>query len=239
MTKTGSTKTGSTKTGSTMTSWWWIRHAPVTGQQGRIYGNRDVACDCSDEAVFRALAGRLPAAAVWIVTPLGRTRATAEAIARHHAAAPADYPADYEIEARLAEQDFGNWQGLTHDELARQRSGAWHRFWLAPAAEVPPGGESFAALSARVAEAIAERTRRHAGRDIVCVSHGGPIRAALAHALALDPEQALSFAVDNCSLTRLDHFADEEPVEARDAGRGPLGGSWRVALVNADAHLRR
>jgi len=218
----------------TMTSWWWIRHAPVTGQQGRIYGNRDVACDCGDEAVFRALAGRLPAQAVWIVTPLSRTRATAAAIARHHAAAPADY----EVEARLAEQDFGDWQGLTHAELAEQRSGAWHRFWLAPAAEVPPGGESFAALSARVAEAIAEQTRRHAGRDIVCVSHGGPIRAALAHALALDPEQALSFAVDNCSLTRLDHFAEEGAALPRDSGRGPLEGSWRVALVNADTHLR-
>jgi broad specificity phosphatase PhoE len=212
----------------TMTRWWWVRHAPVTGHDGRIYGNLDVPCDCSDEAVFRELAAGLPGDAVWIVTPLGRTRATAAAIARHHAAAPADF----EVEALLAEQDFGTWQGLTYAELEQQRSGAWHRFWLAPAEEEPPGGESFAALSARVAEAIVRLTRRHAGRDIVCVSHGGPIRAALGHALAVTPEQALAFAVDNCALTRLDHFAEETPQPGK-----PAGGSWRIALVNGRAHV--
>ena len=68
----------------------------------------------------------------------------------------------------------------------------------------------------------------HAGRDIVAVTHGGTIRAALAIALGLDPEQALAFTVDNCSLTRLDHIA------------GPLGShapesesAWRVVFVNA------
>ncbi len=213
----------------TVTRWWWIRHAPVTGQQGRIYGNRDVPCDCSDEAVFRALAAQLPAAAVWLVTPLTRTRATAEAIARHHASAPADF----EVEARLVEQNFGDWQGLTYAELEAARSGAWHRFWLAPAEEVPPGGESFSALSNRVAAAVEALTRRHAGHDIVCVSHGGPIRAALGHALGVTPEQALAFAVDNCALTRLDHFAETEAIA--DGERA--GGSWRIALVNARAHL--
>ena len=215
----------------TMTTWWWVRHAPVTSHAGRIYGNQDVACDCGDEAVFRGLAAQLPDDAVWVVTPLGRTRATAEAIARHHGAVPADF----EVEARLAEQNFGDWQGLTHDELAQQRSGAWHRFWLAPAEETPPGGESFTTLSGRVTEAIETLTRRHAGRDIVCVSHGGPLRAALGHALGVTPEQALAFAVDNCALTRLDHFAAEQESGGGDA----LGGAWRIALVNARAHLPR
>lgn len=212
-----------------VTRWWWIRHAPVTGHEGRIYGNLDVACDCGDEALFRALATQLPEDAVWLVTPLSRTRATAQAIARHHATAPDSF----EVEPRLAEQDFGAWQGLTYAELERQRSGAWHRFWLAPAEETPPGGESFAALSARVAEAIEALTRRHAGRDIVCVAHGGPIRAALGHALGVTPEQALAFAVDNCALTRLDHFGE---AEDQDAGERP-GGAWRIAGVNLRASI--
>lgn len=214
-------------TDAPMTRWWWIRHAPVLGHDGRIYGNLDVDCDCSDEPLFRTLAARLPGDAVWIVTPLKRTQATAAAIARHHPAGPTDL----HVEPLLAEQDFGRWQGLTYAELATGSDGAWHRFWLAPAAEVPPGGESFAALAARVAGAIETLTRRHAGRDIVCISHGGPIRAALAHALSATPEQALSFAVDNCSLTRLDHFAGAQSAEER------MGGSWRIAMVNARAQL--
>lgn len=211
-----------------MTRWWWIRHAPVVGHDGRIYGALDVDCDCGDEGQFRALAAGLPQGAAWVVTPLSRTRATAEAILRHHDDAGNIIAADFEIEPLLAEQNFGSWQGLSHAELAEQRSGAWHRFWLAPAEEEPPGGESFAALTARVAEAIDRLTRRHAGRDIVCVSHGGPIRAALAKALGVTPEQALSFAVDNCSLTRLDHF----PAETKGLGERP-GGTWRITQVNA------
>ena len=203
------------------TRWWWLRHAPVRGHEGRLYGNLDVDCDCGDEAAFRALAARLPAQAVWIVTPLKRTRATAAAIARHLAVPPDGF----DVEPRLAEQDFGDWQGRAYADLAAEDAEAWRRFWLAPAAEVPPGGESFTALAGRVAEAIEALTRRHAGRDIVCVSHGGPIRAALAHALALDPAQALSFAVDCCALTRLDHVA----AAAGERGRG----CWRITLVNA------
>lgn len=207
---------------ATMTRWWWVRHAPVVGQDGRLYGSLDVDCDCTDEARFHALAARLPAEAVWITTPLKRTRDTAEALVRHHPQAPTDVL----VEPSLAEQDFGRWQGLTYAELAAAEVDAWRRFWLAPATEAPPGGESFAALVRRVAEAVEALTRRHAGRDIVCVSHGGTIRAALAHALDIRPEQALGFVIDSCSLTRLDHFAGE-----RD-GRGESRGSWRITTVN-------
>ena len=43
------------------------------------------------------------------------------------------------------------------------------------------------------------------------------------HALGLSPEKALAFAIDNCALTQLDHFAEEEKGAE----------SWRVALVNS------
>ena len=61
----------------------------------------------------------------------------------------------------------------------------------------------------------------HRGRDIVAVTHGGTIRAALALALAVPLQTALAFTVENCSLTRIDHLAiDDAP------------GLWRVVAVN-------
>jgi len=214
--------------GAATTRWWWVRHAPVVGQEGRLYGNLDVGCDCGNDALMRALAGSLPDDAVWVVTPLSRTRATAEAIVRHHRAPPEAF----HVEPLLAEQDFGDWQGLTYAELDARNSDAWRRFWQTPASAVPPGGESFASVAARVAEGVETLTRRHAGRDIVCIGHGGPIRAALAHALAVGLERALSFAVDNCSLTRLDHFAEEGGAP----GERP-GGTWRIVQVNVPAQV--
>ena len=45
---------------STETRWWWIRHAPVVDHGGRIYGQRDMACDTSDAAAMSWLAAALP-----------------------------------------------------------------------------------------------------------------------------------------------------------------------------------
>lgn len=205
------------------TRWWWIRHAPVNSG-GIIYGDNDVDCDCSNPVLFREVADRLPREALWVTNHLRRTRQTAEAFAAHAGLELAD-PL---VEPRLAEQGFGDWQGLSHDELRTREEFDWHRFWIAPARTRPPGGESFADLMERVRQAMSDLLQQNAGRDIVCVAHGGTIRAALGVALGLEPERALRFAVDNCSLTRMDHFSDtSEPphdVSAED--------SWRVSLVN-------
>jgi len=79
-------------------------------------------------------------------------------------------------------------------------------FWHSPAAERPPGGESFEDVVARVGGAMARITAEHAGRDVVAVVHGGTVRAALAVALGIDAERVLGFACDTCSVTRMDHL---------------------------------
>jgi alpha-ribazole phosphatase len=200
------------------TRWWWIRHAPVP-DGGRIYGQRDVDCDCGDVAVFAGLAQALPRHAVWLTSNLARTHQTLAAIRTATAADRADNPPI--AVAALAEQHLGDWQGLDRAAFHASRGANRHRFWLAPAHERAPGGESFADLVSRVAPAVERLTADFAGRDIIAVAHGGTIKAALALALRLDPEAALSFAIDNCSLTRIDHL----PPHA-GAGR------WRVAGVN-------
>ncbi len=208
--------------GETVTRWWWVRHAPVTVNQGRCYGQTDFPCDVGESAGFANLARRLPKDAVWIATPLRRTHMTAAALVEAGLVGPSPIPGPgMVIEPDLIEQHFGDWQGVRYDELAARRGDAWHRFWLAPAQETPPGGESFAALTRRVHAAITRLSERHAGRDILAVAHGGTIRAALALALDLAPEAALAFTIDNLSLTRIDHIP------------GPGGTRlWRVGAVN-------
>ena len=219
-----------------VTRWWWIRHAPVNSG-GRVYGNDDPPADVSDEAGLSALADILPGDALWVVTNLQRTRQTHDALRRDpqdrepqglEGTAVDALAHPHVTEPRFAEQSFGHWQGMTHEELAKRRDKTWTRFWLAPAHETPPGGESFVALMARVNDAIHELNRSHAGRDLVVVAHGGTIRAALALALNLDPEKALSWSIDNASLTRLDHF----PAATSEDQIGPREEQWRVMQVN-------
>ncbi len=211
---------------STTTRWWWIRHAPVDSG-GRIYGQRDLPADCSDTRTFRWLADLLPAEAVWLVTPLKRTHQTAGAIRAHWPGDETASPAPPDVEPDFIEQHFGDWQGRSYQELDRLREGVWHRFWLAPAETRAPGGESFAEVMTRVGAAVRRHSESFPGRDIVTVAHGGSIRAAVAQALGLQPDKALSLTVDNCSLTRIDHIAGA-PGSHDHQGRE----SWRVGKLN-------
>jgi len=207
-----------------ITRWWWIRHAPVVGQDGRIYGADDVDADTNDPESYANLAERLPKDAIWVTSHLSRTHVTADAIG----SAGLDH-GDRAIEIGLGEQDFGDWQGMTYEELDELWRGdhgddAFHKFWHAPASHTPPNGESFVTVIERVSEVIERLTETHSGRDIVAVAHGGVIRAAVALALDLDPERALGLQTENLGTTRLDHIA------------GPgLGGNWRVAFLNMRA----
>ena len=199
----------------TVTRWWWIRHAPVTETNGRIYGATDPNATIETPEAYRALDGMLPDDAIWVTSHLKRTKQTAAAIAE--AGGRRIMPLE---EPDLGEQSFGAWHGLTYDEVNAFADS--HRFWLAPATHRPPDGESFADLTIRVSRVIHRLNDENAGRDIIAVAHGGSIRAALGVALDLEPEDALKFATENLSLTRLDHHA-------ASGGHSPV---WRVTWMN-------
>jgi alpha-ribazole phosphatase len=121
----------------------------------------------------------------------------------------------------IAEQHFGEWQGLANGDLHQSRAGDFHRFWHAPPHEAAPGGESFLAVIERVSRVVHQLVETHTGRDVIAVAHGGTIRAVPALALGLDPEAALGFTMENCSINRVDHLD------------GPgMGHAWRVVTVN-------
>lgn len=210
------------------TRWWFVRHAPVVDAHlAKIWGQEDIAADVSDTASFAALAARLPHGAVWLTTHLQRTQQTAEAL---FAAGAAGAQRCEPIVARdFAEQAFGAWTGLTWAEVGALDDATARVFWEAPGTTSPPpspkyGAESFAGVCTRVALSLEDLADAHGGRDIVCVAHAGSIRAAVAHALGLTPEQALALDVKNTALTRLDHISDEL--------RTKRGGSWRVVGLN-------
>lgn len=106
------------------------------------------------------------------------------------------------IVPELQEQDFGDWTGLRWDDVVRRDPARHDRFWRDPITEAPPGGESFATLTARVTVGLAKLAEDHAGRNIVAVVHAGTIRAA--HAAQLSPTlfEALSLEVPYLSHHR-------------------------------------
>jgi alpha-ribazole phosphatase len=179
---------------------WLIRHAPVAGPRGVIHDS-DARADTSDDPAFAALRARLPVGAVPFASPSLRALETAAALGLRPTTEP-----------DFCEQNFGDWTGRRHDDLARELGAAYRDFWLAPANSRPPGGESFVDQILRVRDGLATLP---AG-DVVLVVHSGTVRAALAIALEIAPEPALRFAIDPLSLTRIDRLTN----------------GWRVVCVN-------
>ena len=200
----------------TPTRIWLIRHALVEeNARAILYGTMDVelcpATLIEQAPMYRALAERLPRPATWFVTPLSRTRRTAEAIFA------AGYPAQpLTVEPGLIEQSLGEWQGLVHAALPPRLALPAHPFWPLAGTERPPGGETFEEMIGRVGPAIETLAERYPGQDLVAVSHGGAIRAAVAHCLRIAADNALHLSVQNLSLTRLERHPD----------------GWRVVCVN-------
>ena len=184
-----------------ITRWWWVRHAPVRNDGGNIYGQTDIACDTSDREVFEAVAKIVPRGAVWVASNLKRTHQTAEAI--WDAGFPR--PGDMAKYGEFAEQNLGRWQGMNRAAFIASRPAG--SSWFADINEPAPGGESFMDLynrdSRSTHHAGAGRQGHHRGRSRRYHQGGG-------RACNGGPgEKGLSFDVDNCSVTRLDHFASQ------------------------------
>jgi len=198
------------------TGFWLIRHALVAeNARAVLYGVMDVPlCEptlLEQAPMYRSLAARLPRPAAWLVTPLSRTRRTAETLFAH------GYPrAELTVEPGLTEQSLGEWQGLPHAELPARLTLPKHAFWPLGGHEKPPGGESMADVISRVGTTMERLAETYAGREAVIVSHGGAIRGAIAHALGIGPDNALHLSIQNLSLTRLEKTPD----------------GWRVQCVN-------
>jgi len=203
-------------TGVVATRWWWVRHAPVRDDNGCIYGQQDIGCDTSDRVVMEAVRKILPRNAIWFASNLKRTHQTAEAIW----AAGFPQPGMLIQEAAFAEQNLGEWQGLNRAAFFASRPIDVGSYWFAPIDDPAPGGESFVDVYDRVKGAVDRVNAEHAGRDVIVVSHGGTIKAAIALALGGLVEKGLAFTIDNCSVTRLDHLASS------------THSGWRLPMVN-------
>jgi broad specificity phosphatase PhoE len=160
-----------------------VRHAETAWSGRRFCGRTDLPLTdvgrVTAERLGLELAGSLTATVRIVASPRLRARETAAAIV---AAGIAD---GYEVDDRWAETDFGVAEGLTWDELARALPDVAARLLEGDAQVDWPGGETAAALHARVRAACYELIDEP--ESVVVVSHGGPLRIAIALATEDQP----------------------------------------------------
>ena len=145
-----------------------IRHGEVEeSYRRRFIGKTDAPLSEEGREECRALRVRVAALSpeLFFCSPLRRAVETLEVVRVKECRSL--------IDPRLREIDFGRWEGLLFEEIARVAAPAELRVWAEnPAGMVFPGGESFAAFAARV-DAF---TRELVEMPVECaavVTHGG------------------------------------------------------------------
>jgi len=164
-----------------------------------------------------AALGPLPLAAVY-ASPLRRAAETGRRIA-------AARRLDLRLEARLREQCFGAWEGLTRSEVLEQGEREELLRWEADLGLPPPRGESLDVVQARMIALVEDLRQEHSGTWVALVSHVGPIKALLCAALGAPLATARHMFLDPGTLTVLDW--GEHPVVRLFNAHGHLG--WEGA----------
>jgi broad specificity phosphatase PhoE len=178
-----------------------VAHAPTPAVRQAVFG-RDDDLDEGGANAAAALRGTVAAGrAPWWCGPSRADLHTARQMGGDPVVVPG-----------LADCDYGTWAGLSLDQVAARDPGGLQA-WMGDPQAVPHGGESLAALVAR----IGARLDDYAGDDAVLVVAPGVLRAALVHALGLPAAAMWQVDVAPLATTRFDH----------------RGGRWRLHLTAA------
>ena len=100
-----------------------------------------------------------------------------------------------QMDARLREIYFGEWEGKTATELLALDQDAVTRFWNDPVHNPPPGGEDVRDFQARVLRAWTDMLLHHRGENLLVITHGGPMRIILGHVQNLPLLESLQVEV--------------------------------------------
>ena len=167
---------------------------------GRINGRLPgVGLSAKGRAEIAMVAGRLAEEKIDAIyaSPLQRTQETAEILA-DRLTLPVQYREDF------IELDFGEWTGLTADQIRQDER--WQIWSSCRSIAAIPGGESWRQVQDRVVHALLDLRGLHPNDSVVVVSHGDVIRAGLLFALGmpLDFHARIEVGLASLSSFRLD-----------------------------------
>ena len=178
---------------------WLVRHGETEWSRDHKHTSvTDLPLTEAGTEVARGLADRLAAhefGAV-ITSPRARARTTAEL---------AGFP-DAEVDEDLVEWAYGDYEGITTEEIRRTVPG-W-TVWTHGA----PGGETAGQVTARL-DRVVERVRR-ADTDTLVFGHGHALRALAARWIGLPVTDGRLFRLDTATISVLG-YERETPVLLR------------------------
>lgn len=179
------------------TTFLLIRHGQTEWNRvERFRGRADIPLNETGlqqaEATGRRVVAEWQPAAIYS-SPLSRAVRTAEAIGRYTRLAAETHPG-------LADIDYGDWQGLTPEEVRNRWPEMIDLWYNAPQLASIPGGETLEDVRRRAMQAVDELATRHAGQIIVLVGHTVINRVMLLGVLGLGNERFWHIRQEPCAI---------------------------------------
>jgi broad specificity phosphatase PhoE len=193
------------------TTIYLVRHGITDwNEAGRYQGSSDI--ELNEKGIEEAIeAGKLLSTVPFnkiYSSPLARAKRTAEEIAKHHGL-------PVHLVDELKERSYGDYEGMTFDEIERQPYFQKHlrKNWYLQGA---PNGESFEESSARVGKALSEIVSKHVNETIAIVAHGGVIKGIGHHIGHFEKEHVAKIIIPNARPLQVEYLHSEKRYNVLD-----------------------
>lgn len=201
-----------------MTRVVFIRHGQTEWNiNGKYQGQSDVPLSPVGIKQAEKLAADFPVAAINAVyaSDLERAMVTAKKVA-------AKFNLEVQPEPAFRELSFGDWEGLTYQEIVSKWPEAMKNFLKHPDILKVPHGEIFLQVQERASQRLQELIAKHNDETIVITAHGAVLRTLLATAMHIPLQYLWSIRQFNTAVSIVTYNED---------------GSNTIELLNSTAHL--
>lgn len=191
--------------------WFLVRHGETAwNDEGRAQGQADTALNAKGRAQAELAATRLAPLHFEAAysSDLQRVAHTAEAIMRGRGM-------NFTKMESLREKAFGEWEGLTFEQVERAHPSMFRRLFDEDVDFAPPGGESDNQLYDRMKTTADELLTRHSDSEgnILVAGHGGSLRGLIAAMMGMPAEYMWRLRLSNCGITVINTFDNGAALE--------------------------
>jgi len=198
-----------------------VRHGETDGQSSiRYFGRTNVPLSAAGREQMRHVAAALGTRQFAAIYSSTLVRSTEAALIISNGHAPGWTLTQI---AGFNEIDFGDWEGLTAEEIEARHPALYARWELRRGDFCYPGGESTSQFRARVLQALHQLLAEACGDDLLFILHKGVIRSIVAELLGDEEIQRQSLSIELGSI----HVVTREH------------GQWKAERLDHTAHLSR
>ncbi|MFW5976402.1 MAG: alpha-ribazole phosphatase [Bacillota bacterium] len=113
----------------------------------------------------------------------------------------------------LKEINFGDWEGLTYEEIEKNNSEKIKKWNNNPWSNSPPAGESLESFYQKVVNTIDGIIEKNKGDTILIVSHGGVIKTYLTYILDMPPENYWQFDTASTGISNIKFYNNKAIID--------------------------